>query len=72
MINTWDLWVKEWENASKFFNTKGNIKTKSKLKDKWYKEFIQMLKDVEVAVSNEKKVRKNDKNIENISKKGLQ
>jgi len=50
MINTWDLWEKEFNNAKKFFETKGNIKTKSKLKDKWYKEFIQSLKDVECAV----------------------
>ena len=42
-INIWDLWAKEWKNAYNFFNTKGNLKTKSRLKDKWYKEFKEML-----------------------------
>ena len=44
VINIWDLWEKEWKNAYNFFNSKGNIKTKSKLKDKWHKEFVEMLK----------------------------
>jgi len=38
-----DLWALEWKNAYNFFNTKGNIHTKSKLKDKWYKEFGIMI-----------------------------
>ena len=47
MINVWKLWEKEWKNAYNFFNTKGNTKTKSRLKDKWHKEFIEMLCIVE-------------------------
>jgi hypothetical protein len=38
-----DLWALEWKNAYNFFNTKGHIHTKSKLKDKWYKEFGIMI-----------------------------
>lgn len=49
-INIWDLWQKEWENASNFFQSKGNVKTKSRLKDKWYKEFKEMLQLVEKEV----------------------
>lgn len=41
-INTWDLWQKEWKNASNFFETKGNIEAKSKLKDKWHEDFRNM------------------------------
>ena len=47
MINMWDLWEKEWKKAYNFFNTKGNATTKSRLKDKWYKEFKEMLYFVE-------------------------
>ncbi len=46
MINTWDLWVKEFNNAKKFFNSKGNVHTKSKLKDEWYKSFIKSLNEI--------------------------
>jgi len=46
-INITDLWKKEWKNAYNFFNTKGNTKTKSRLKKKWYKEFKEMLMFVE-------------------------
>ena len=46
MVNTWDLWVKEFNNAKKFFNSKGNVHTKSKLKDEWYKSFIKSLNEI--------------------------
>ena len=49
-INIQDLWEKEFENAYRFFNSKGNIKTRSILKDKWYKSFKGMLIRVETAV----------------------
>ncbi len=49
-INVWDLWQREWKNASKFFQSKGNTKTKSKLKDKWYKDFKDMMVELENAV----------------------
>ncbi len=51
-INIWNLWAKEWENASKFFQSKGNIKTRSKLKDKWHKEFKEMCEMIEKEVRN--------------------
>ncbi len=31
----WDIWSENFHNARRFFNSKGNIKTKSKLKTKW-------------------------------------
>lgn len=43
MIDINELWEKEWKNAYNFFNTKGNIETKSKLKTKWNKEFKEIL-----------------------------
>lgn len=46
VIDIFDLWTKEWNNAYKFFNSKGNAETKSKLKNKWYKEFEEMIEDV--------------------------
>lgn len=55
MINVWDLWTKEWKNASNFFNSKGNSKTTSRLKDKWYNDFKKMLFMIE------KEILKNDK-----------
>ena len=48
-INTWETWVKNWENANKFFQSKGNTKTRSRLKDKWYKDFMADLKMFENA-----------------------
>ncbi len=35
----WDIWTKNWENAKRFFDSKGNIKTRAKLKAKWLKDF---------------------------------
>ena len=49
-INIRDLWEKEWKNAYNFFNSKGNIKTKLRLKKKWYNEFRWMLILVEKEV----------------------
>lgn len=45
-INIWDYWEKNFYNAKRFFESKGNIKTRSKLKDKWYKEFVESLKEI--------------------------
>lgn len=50
MLNIWDLWKREWTNAYDFYNSKGNVKTKSKLKDRWYKDFVKILKLVEQEV----------------------
>ncbi len=46
MKSTWEYWEENWNNAYKFFNSKGNVNTKSGLKDKWYKEFVKMLNEV--------------------------
>jgi hypothetical protein len=46
-INVDDVWVNSFYNAKKFFESKGNIKTRSRLKDKWYKEFMKPFKDFE-------------------------
>lgn len=55
-INIWDLWAKEWKNASKFFKSKGDIKTRSRLKDKWFKDFKGMLMEIEkTVIENQKK-----------------
>lgn len=53
VIIIWDLWAKEWANAYSFWNSKGNTKTKSRLKDKWYKDFKEMLMLVETEVRKE-------------------
>ena len=49
-INIWELWERNWNSAYKFFNSKGNTTTKSRLKDKWYKEFVKDLKLIEETV----------------------
>jgi len=43
-ITLWDIWSNNFYNAKRFFTSKGNLKTKSKIKDKWAKEFK---KDIE-------------------------
>lgn len=54
-IEVWNYWEQNWNNAKNFFNSKGNIQTKSKLKKKWYKDFEAMIKDVEKIVEYRKK-----------------
>jgi len=51
-INIWHLWEKEWKNAYNFFNSKGNTQTKSRLKNKWNKEFKEMLYDLEKVIKD--------------------
>lgn len=46
MKTAWDIWGKNFENAKRFFNSKGNIHTKSRLKDKWHNDFMNDLKEV--------------------------
>ena len=36
----WKMWSKNWDNAYNFFNCKGNVHTKSRLKNKWNKDFM--------------------------------
>jgi GTP-binding protein EngB required for normal cell division len=38
-IRPWKVWEKNFYNAKKFFESKGNIKTRSALKTKWFKEY---------------------------------
>ncbi len=56
-INPYDYWQKNWDNASKFFESKGNVHTLSKLKNKWYNDFMQIFKDIESSL-NSKEVKK--------------
>ena len=39
----WNLWEQNWDNAYKFFNSKGNVKTRAKLKKIWYDSFFKGL-----------------------------
>lgn len=50
----WGMWTRNFHNAKKFFNSKGNSETLSRLKDKWHNEFI---KDHEELVSRDKKTK---------------
>ena len=50
-INVNDLWEKQWYLAYAFFKTKGNLKTKARLKDKWNKAFKKMLFDIEKDIT---------------------
>ena len=45
-----DLWRKNFHNAKKFFESKGNLDTKDKLKKKWLDEFYEDLNDVRRAL----------------------
>ena len=68
-INIRDLWEREWNNAHQFFNSKGNNKTLSKLKDKWYKDFKAMLIELEITVTeNLKEKSKTNKELDDFIK----
>ena len=43
-INAWDMWSRNFYNAKRFFESKGNMETKSKLKDRWYRQFEKDLR----------------------------
>lgn len=45
-MKMWELWEQNWKDASNFFNSKGNIKTKAKLKKKWYDNFMKNIYEV--------------------------
>ncbi len=49
-INIFDLWSRNWKMAYRFFNSKGNICTKAKLKDEWYEDFKKMFFELESAI----------------------
>ncbi len=46
MSKNWDIWEQNWINAAKFFNSRGNINTKAKLKKKWLDNFNKDFVDV--------------------------
>ena len=48
----WEKWENNWNNAKKFYGSKGNIKTMSKLKDKWHDEFMEDITDLLVKFAN--------------------
>ena len=50
-INVWDLWAKNWDNAYRFFNSKGGIQTKARLKKKWNDDFMAMFYMIEKAMN---------------------
>ena len=54
VINTWELWAENFEDAKRFFKSEGNIKTRSKLKDKWYKNYIKQLERVNGPIKDKK------------------
>ena len=41
-----DIWGRVFFNAKRFFESKGNGKTRSKIKDKWYKDFKHDFEEV--------------------------
>jgi len=43
-ITLWDVWTNNFYNAKRFFTSRGNLQTRTRLKDKWAKEFK---KDIE-------------------------
>ena len=52
-ISGWDIWDGNFHNARRFFKSKGNIKTKSKLKDKWFKKFKFDIETAEIQIRKE-------------------
>lgn len=53
VINTFDLWERNWKDAYNFFNSKGNSQTKSNLKDRWYKDFMEMFVIIEAEIKHQ-------------------
>ena len=43
IVSGWDLWAENWEYAKRFFDSKGNIKTKSKLKQEWFNQVKRII-----------------------------
>ena len=42
----WELWAKQFENAKKFFKSKGNVQSRGRLKKKWMDSFYEALNEV--------------------------
>jgi len=45
-IDLWDEWTVNWQRAKAFFESKGNLATKTRLKRKWMNEFKSTLERV--------------------------
>lgn len=48
----WEIWENNFFDAKRFFESKGNIKTRSRLKDKWFKNFKKDLEKLEFYITN--------------------
>lgn len=44
IVDDWDKWEQNFNDAKAFFESKGNTDTKSKLKNKWFNNFIKNIK----------------------------
>ena len=42
----WNGWEQNFEDAKRFFNSKGNNVTLNNLKTKWYKNYCKNIKDM--------------------------
>ena len=49
-ITGWIIWERNFFNAKRFFKSKGNITTRSLLKDKWFKDFRKDLEDLDIQL----------------------
>jgi len=43
-MDAFEEWTKNWKNAKRFFDSKGNAKTTAQLKKEWYDGFMDTLK----------------------------
>ena len=46
MKEDWDIWEENFKDAKAFFESKGNLQTRAKLKSKWYNNFIKNTKGI--------------------------
>ena len=44
------IWETNFYNAKRFFNSKGNGNTRSRIKDKWFKDFKRDLEELEIII----------------------
>ena len=67
-INGWDIWTKNFFNAQRFFESKDNIRTRSRFKDKWFRVFKKDLEDLDVQLHNQQ----NQETIKELQKLALE
>jgi len=56
-VMSFEMWRDNFKNAKKFFESKGNLNTRSRLKDKWHKDFYEKLNDLGNKVLELKKLK---------------